>query len=506
MDRMKAGYGAAAAGVALMTGLIHVIPGAMRIANISMLYLLVVIGAALSFGSGPAILASLLAFLAFDFFFVQPHHTLTVRDPAEWLALLMFLLTAATTGHLTAMARRQAREARQREREAAALAEASWAVASQVDRGRSLAEVLRRLADVVELAAAAIVTPEGPSRLAVVARWEGASESLPAFDGGAAAAATRGVLERGASIGWEDKSPWAGSDGPERAGAVYLPLTVEGRVLGVLYLRLAGSGRVPVEARRAVGSLAHHAAVVLERERLAGAETQARVLEEADRLKTALLSMVSHDFRSPLASIKASASALLQDGSPMEASTQRELLAGIDQEADRLNRMVGNILSLSRLEADAWRPQCEATDPAELIGTALGSFSAEQNRRIRVELESSLAEVCLDPVQMAQVLHNLVDNALKYSPTDQPVTVVARREGPSAIVEVLDRGPGLPEGADERIFERFYRAPDFRESSVPGVGIGLAVCRGLVEAHGGQLSVHARPGGGTVFRVALPCS
>src|SRR5439155_25835966 len=166
----------------------------------------------------------------------------------------------------------------------------------------------------------------------------------------------------------------------------------------------------PPAMRRVVESLANHAAVVLERDRLARAEMQARALEEADRLKTALLSMVSHDFRSPLASIKASVTGLLQAGAPWDAETQRELLQGIDQETDRLNRMVGNILSLSRLQADAWRPQCELTSLSEVVGAAIERLGDEEDSRIEVALDRDHDEVWLDPVQIVQVLHNLVDN------------------------------------------------------------------------------------------------
>jgi two-component system sensor histidine kinase KdpD len=261
---------------------------------------------------------------------------------------------------------------------------------------------------------------------------------------------------------------------------------------------------VTTEERRTVESLANHAAVVLERDRLFRTETQALALREADRLKTALLSMVSHDFRSPLASIKASASALLQDGAPLEPETQHDLLRGIDQSVDRLNRVVGNLLALSRLEADAWRPQAEPTDPAELVGAALASLSEEQNRRVQVRLDPACGDVLLDAVQMGQVLLNLVDNALKYSPAGSPVEVRAMRDARAFVLEVLDRGPGPAAGEEERIFERFYRAPGFRESAVPGVGIGLAVCRGLVEAHGGRLTARRRPEGGAVFRIVLP--
>ena len=351
------GLVAAFLGVSAMTLLIRAIPGADRIANVSILYLLVVLATALRFGGGPAIVASLMAFLAFDWFFVDPRHTFTVQDPSEWIALLMFLLIATVTGHLTATARRQAEEARILAHEAAALAQ--------------------------------------------------------------------------------------------------------------------------VEAR-------------------------AQALVEADRLKTALLSLVSHDFRSPLASIKASANACIQGGASPDPAAQRELHLGIIQEADRLNGIVENILAMSRLEADAWRPQFEEAALEEVVEAARSGLSRENDQRIHVSLPDEVGDVWLDPVQIGQVLHNLLDNALKYSPRDRIVELEVDNTDSDLVFRVSDRGPGLPPGDEDRIFDRFYRAPELRESAVPGVGIGLSVCRGLVEAHGGKLTAANRPEGGAVFTVSLP--
>jgi two-component system sensor histidine kinase KdpD len=528
--RVLTGYLMAALGVAAMTGLIRLTSGAAHVANISMLYLLVVIGAALRFGRGPAILAAVLAFLAFDWCFVEPRYQFNVHNPAEWLALIMFLITATVTGQLTALLRARENEAHRREQEAAALAEASWAVASQVDRARALEEVLRRLTEVVRPEGAAIILRE-EGRAPEVASWSG-GDGAPPPDVGAdcvqqsieAALGNRvptgvgeptGVSEPtgvGGAIGWDGnlqdrKNRWGKRELP---ADTYLPLATEQRVLGVLYLRLRQEQEITPEERRLVESLAHQATMVLERDRLTRAEMQARALAEADRLRTALLSMVSHDFRSPLASIKASVTGLLQDGTPWDPAAQRELLQGIDEETDRLNRMVGNILALSRLEADAWRPQREPTTIAEVVGAALNSLTADANRRIRMQLEPALAEVWLDPVQIVQVLHNLVENALKYSPPDSPVELRAGtrasgcQHGEALVLEVLDRGRGLAEGEEDLVFKPFYRAPDLHETAVPGVGIGLAVCRGLVEAHGGRLSAHRRAGGGAVFRITLP--
>jgi two-component system, OmpR family, sensor histidine kinase KdpD len=489
-----------------MTGMIHAIPGANRIANISMLYLLVVIGTALRFGSGPAVLASILSFLAFNFFFVQPFHTLRVQDPAEWLPLLMFLLTASTTGHLTATARKQAQEARQRERETTALAEASWAVASQLDQDRALAEVLRRVVQVVPASETAILAGEDPANPTMVARWASRKDAAGPLNTPDSLRIARSVLSDGRAVAWGNgrQHPERESMQCEEAGAGYLPLTTEQGVLGVLYLSLPEGYTVPPAEQRVVESLANLAAVVLQRDRLSRAQAKARALAEADRLKTALLSMVSHDFRSPLASIKASATACLQGEGHADSVAQQDLHLGIIYEADRLNGMVGNILALSRLEADAWRPQREEAALEEVIEAARSGVSRENNRRVAVCFDPDLDEVWLDPVQIGQVLHNLLDNALKYSAEETNVELRVLSQADDLVFEVLDRGPGLPAGEEERVFERFYRAPALRESAVPGVGIGLSVCRGLVEAHGGSLTASSRDGGGAVFRITLP--
>lgn len=496
------GYLIAAAGVFFMTALIARLPGTDHIANISMLYLLVVIFAAVRYGSGPAVVASLLAFLSFDWFFVQPFHTFTVEDPAEWLALLMFLVTAGVTGQLTALLRARADEARRREHETATLAAATAAVAAHVDRDHALTEVLRRLGEVVPFERSAILVA-GSDPPAILARFGSGTEPLTASE----IEAVRTVLATGRAMNWQGdmRTDQPALLDPEVRG-IYLPLSLEERALGVLYLRPAEDRPPALHEQRLIQALAGQATVVLERDRLARAELQARSLQEADRLKTALLSMISHDFRSPLTSIKASVTGLLQEGTDYDPGTQRELLRGIDQETDRLNGMVGNILALSRLEADAWRPRREPTPIAELVGTALGSFSAEENRRVGVRLAPDLPEAELDPVQMVQVLRNLVDNALKYSSEEQPVTLSAARTGDRLVLEVQDRGIGLPPGEEQRVFEPFYRAPHLQESSVPGVGIGLAVCRGLVEAHHGTLTALRRPEGGTIFRIELPLS
>lgn len=486
------GYGLSILGVLGMTALIALVPNADHTANVSLLYLLIIVGAAHRFGQGPAVLASLLAVLTFDWFFVAPRYTLTVTDPAEWLALVVFLFTAIVTSQLTATLHRHAQEARNREQETTALAQASWAVASQVSHHRALSEVLRHLTDVVGSEAVAIFAPGQNGELEIVAAHGAAAISSQAMiENGPTLTAVESVLRDGGAIGWQSDT-------------AYLPLALDNRVLGVLYLRLQKKQTLSVAERRVVEALCHHAAVSLERHRLALAETQSQAVAEADRLKTALLSMISHDFRSPLTSIKTSVTGLLQEGLPLDSEAERELLQGIDQETDRLNAMVGNVLALSRLEAGAWRPQCEMVPVAEVVGAALNSLSAEQNERIQLEVDEAVGEAWLDMVQIVQVLHNLLENALKYSPQCNPVQLAVTKRENQLLFEVADAGAGLLPGEEHLIFQRFYRAPRWRESSLPGTGIGLAVCCGLVEAHGGELSAGNRPEGGAVFRFTLP--
>lgn len=488
--------------VSLMTLFIQATHAQASIANVPMLYLLVVIAIALFLGRLPAVLASIVSFLCFDWYFVEPRHMLTVQQPAEWLALCTFLLTATVTGQLTALLTARAEDAQRRRVEMAALSDASWAVAAELDRDRALDKLLSKLAELVEPQAAALIIRDELQKEVVVARY-GLPDST--CDTGIAGDVTRLVLESGDLIGAEQgKQCQKQSVISEKLSVIYLPIIVENQVLGVLYLRLKDRRSLSNTEIQVVDSLRNHAAVILQRDKLMKAEAKAQALIEADRLKTALLSMVSHDFRSPLTSIKASVSSLLEEGAPVAPEVQRGLLLAVEQETDRLNRMVGNILDLSRLEAGAWRPRKEAVPVAELIGSALDYFSREDNNRIQVILDRSVSEISVDSVQMVQVLKNLLENGLKYSSPDSKVELRTVAEDHSLTFEVLDSGRGLPKDEEMKIFEPFFRAPGLKESSVPGVGIGLAICKGLIEANGGYLTAYNRPDGGSVFRATLP--
>lgn len=192
-------------------------------------------------------------------------------------------------------------------------------------------------------------------------------------------------------------------------------------------------------------------------------------------------------------------------GGGLVSEEEAELtLQAIEQEADRLNKMVGNILDLSRLEAGAWRPRQEIIDLSEIVGAALDSFDSADNSRIEVVLESQQVEMMADSVQMVQVLRNLLENALKYSPLGSKVYLRSRKRDGRILIEIVDKGPGLPKGEEQRIFEPFYRARGLNESAVPGVGIGLAICLALVEANGGALTAYNGESEGAIFCVSMP--
>lgn len=467
-------------------------------ANASMLYLLLVTLCALFLGRMSAVISSFACFLVCDFFFVDPRYQLTVSSPSEWLALCTFLVTSTIIGQLTAMLRAQVEAATKASKQTQVLADASWLVASDVDSDRVLKKLLKQVATTMSTKEAALMLALHEEQ---AARWllPEDNQTMPAFSDKAVAF----VMANSQPINWQTDKHWEKALVMEtHPDAIYIPLTFESERLGLLYLLLNDGASLTVDERNLITSLANHMAVVVHRDNLLRMKMKAQALSEADKLKTALLSMVSHDFRTPLTSIKASVGTLLQQET-MEASVQANLLQAIDEDTDRLNKMVGNILNLSKLEAGAWRPLIEQIPITELIGGALSSFSEpEESARLKVHIAPEVNEVSVDSVQMTQVLANLIENALKYSGAEVNLNVLKREE--EVVFEVCDRGMGLQSGEEEQIFLPFFRSPDLREGAIPGMGIGLAVCKGLVEAHGGHLTARNRNDGGATFSVCLP--
>ncbi|HEY7063788.1 MAG TPA: ATP-binding protein [Chloroflexota bacterium] len=502
------GYAAAVVGVALVSGAIGVVLRWSHIANVSMLYLLVVLALGTRFGSGPAVVASVLAFLTFNWFFVGPVHTLAVTDPDEWLALLLLLVTSVVTGQLTAGQRRRAEEAQRREHEAVQL----YAVGRQLATAPTLDAALQGVAEYLQgalaLESCAILLADEGERLQrhALAGRDGLAPGGPE--------ASRWVLSAtSAEAPPAQPRRWVrvvpprppSARGPEAAPRFELPLRAAERVLGVLrVVPEPERERFSREETRLLETAADQVALAVERLRLQAEANAAEVLRRTDELRTALLNSVSHDLRTPLASIKAAAGSLRQHDVTWSDAERDAFAATIEAEADRLNRLVGNLLDLSRIEAGVLRPEKEWYPISALVEDVLGRLGPLAARHpITVDLPESLPPVELDYVEIDQVLSNLLENALKYTPPGTPIRVAARVEGDALAVEVADQGPGIPPAALPRLFEKFYRAASGPGQPV-GTGLGLAVARGLVEAHGGRLDVESAPGAGTTFRFTLP--
>ncbi|WP_376796003.1 ATP-binding protein [Thermogemmatispora sp.] len=527
---------------AVVTAIIYAFALYPRIPNISLLYLLVVLALASTRGLYPAVLTSVLAFLFFDYFLVQPLYSLTVNRFEEWLALFVFLTAAIITGQMTNALRRQADEARRRERETRILYDLVRAANHEEDFQRQLAIVTQAVVQVFApwgVYDCALLLPAEQGRLEVLASARTGREGFRLSSDEQATAAwvmAHGQAAELHDVPLEGRGPYARSlratlqsslrGWRRRRYLRLLPLKTGERVLGVLLLLMEEAewphvGRSRIWKPRLNGPTAvlegpffaaflDQAAAIIERARLRREGLQLELLRQTDALRTALLSSVSHDLRTPLASIKAAASSLLQEDIVWDEESRRSFALTIEREADRLNRLVENLLDMSRIEGGALKPEKEWYPLDELIHDVLLQLQPLlQQRQVRVELEEDLPPVPVDYLQLCQVLTNLIENAVRHTPASSPIEIEARRQDGYVQVSVADRGPGIPPADLERIFDKFYRVRRGGGAGggggrAGGTGLGLAVCKGLVEAHGGRIWAENRQGGGALFAFTLP--
>jgi len=505
-----------------------------RIPNISLVYLLLVLALASTRGLYAAVLASIVAFLSFDFFLVPPLYTFTINKFDEWLALFVFLMTAIITGQLAAALSRRAEQASRREHETRILYELVRATNSEEDLDRQLSIVAHAVVDVFSssgVRGCAILLPDTQGKLKVQASTHELIDSTKLSADEEATASW--VMTQAQTVELHDVSfaPRTSNAYTPRAivrstGAAQrlrrymrlIPLKMGQKVVGVMSLLMEDDPRLfatekslGVEREQAnprsafFWAFVDHAASMIERARLHRESLQVEVLRRTDALRAALLSSISHDLRTPLSSIKASASSLLQEDVQWDEESRRSFALAIEREADRLNRLVGNLLDMSRIEGGALKPEKEWYPIDELIHDVLGHMQPLlQERTLQTELPDDLPPVELDYLQIDQVLTNLIENAARYTPTDSPIEISVRTQGNQMVISVADRGPGIPPADLERIFDKFYRVSGTSAQTVRGSGLGLAVCRGLVEAHGGHIWAGNRPGGGAIFRFTLP--
>jgi len=484
-------YGQSALAVFACTGIALVLQPWFERANLVMLYLLGVMWVAVSLGRGPAVVASFLSVVAFDFFIVPPLYTFAVSDTQYLVTFAVMLLASILIGTLAARLQAQVKAARVDEHRSDALARLSGELVALHDRNRILAVLLRHLDDVFE-SRGVVLLPDARGRLEVAA-------GDPALLGA-------GAHERGVAQWAFDNGQAAGLGTATLPGSrcLQLPLRGSQRELGVIALepRDLRSLMAP-DSFRLLRAFGNQAALALERSALAEQAERARVQSETERLRSGLLSSVSHDLRTPLAVITGAASTLLEDEDRLDASAQREMLRSIADEAARLNRLVTNLLAMTRLEAGALEVKRSWHSLEEVVGAALHRLEPLLGGRpVRVGLPAQLPLVAVDEVLLEQVVFNLLENAVKHAPSSTPIEIEARVRDHEVELSVADRGPGLLPGSEERVFEKFYRGDASRRAG--GVGLGLAICRGIVESHGGRLRAANRPDGGAAFSFTLP--
>jgi two-component system sensor histidine kinase KdpD len=504
------GYVVALGLTGIVTGVIAAIEQAADVANISMLYLLAVMASAIFFGNGPAILASIAAFLAFDVFFIDPRHRLTVSEPEEWVALGLLLVTGVITGQLAAALRNRAREARRREREAVVLYDVVRLMAGP-DLPESLAAVAERLRQ--ELALAAVVigfhggtaaglwAEAGEQAALDLARASGMAPKLLLGEGAGPTPEHRGSAGR-----WIRVLPPHLPGQPGRASDQLheVPVRLGDGTVGLISLvRHPQAAPFTAADDRLLSAVGNQLAVAIERTRLREEAAETEILRRTDELKTALLNTVSHDLRTPLSSIIASAGSLLQQDVRWTEDERRDFARAIEEEAKRLNRLVGNLLDLSRIQSGSLVPQRGWYDLSALVDDVLGRLRSVTSRHQVVVSVEELPPVFLDYILIDEVLANLIENAAQYTPPGSEIAIRATRDNGQVRVEVADTGPGIPPEALPRLFEPFYRVQ--REGhTARGTGLGLAVAKGLVETHGGQIWAENRQGGGASFVFTFP--
>jgi len=458
--------------------------------NLIMVYLLGVMWVAVTLGRGPAILASILSVATFDFFFVPPYLTFAVTDTQYVVTFVVMLLAAILISTLAARLREQAVVARRDERRSVALSKLSGELAGLQERAGILEAAVRHVGDVFDCRAVMLL-PDESGRVAYAA---GARELLGDDD-----------HERGVAQWVFDSARPAGLGTATLPGSrcLFLPLRASQRDLGVLGIAPADVRRVLApDAYRLLEAFTSQTALALERGELAREAERARVRAETEQMRSALLSSVSHDLRTPLAAITGAATSLLDESGTLPAPTRREMMETIADEAGRLNRLVSNLLQMTRLEAGVMSLQRGWHSLEEVIGAALQRVAPLlEGRPVATHVPPELPLVLLDDVLIEQVVFNLLENATKYAPPSGAIDVSARRAGDALEVEVADRGPGLPAGEEEQVFVKFHRAGSGRAE---GVGLGLAICKGIVEAHGGRIRAANRAGGGAAFTFTLP--
>jgi two-component system sensor histidine kinase KdpD len=482
-------YGAALVMVGLCTLLNAILNSAVGPHALALVYLFGVVLLAFFVGRGPTFLTATASALIWDYFFLPPKGSFRLTHVEDIMMFAMYFVVALVLGQLVSRIRGQERAERRREERSTAL----YLLTRDLADAPNVDEMAQRLVRQVSQAF--------KGRAAILLREAGgglAKEAHPA--------STLPVSEKEQSVAaWAfrfGKNAGRFTDNLPSAGAIYLPLQTSRGAVGVLGVELPGDKEPALEQRDLLEAFARQSALVLDRIRLDVEGQQSRLVAESEKLSKALLNSISHELRTPIAAITAAVSALTAMKPEAGPELQKTLTHEIEESAARLNRLVSNLLDMTRLESGAVKPRMDWCDVADLINIAMRHNERElSGHPIETVLSQPLPLVKMDFVLMEQVMNNLLLNAAAYTPKGNPVEIKAWATPSELAIAVADRGPGLPAESLSHLFEKFYRAPG---APAGGTGLGLSIVKGLVEAHGGRVEVQNRPGGGAEFTVYLP--
>lgn len=463
--------------------------------NVNLIFLMAVIGVAVRYGFGPSLAASIAGVLTYNFFFLEPIHTFEIAGPRNMAAFFFFLVVALITSHLAARARTEAIAARRRAETTEALYRFSRRIADITELDDLLQATLQQISSMLSVEGVLLLRDaDGDLQVRAISP---AADPPNALDLIAAQAA------------WLSRN----SGDPSiretlRAGNwLFVPLYTGEEVIGASGIsRNWASDPLNAEERQLLGALVNHATVAIERIRVATERDEARLAAETERLRSTLLTSLSHDLKTPLASITGAATALRQYGELYDGAARDDLAETIQDEAERLTRFVINLLDMARLEAGGIAPNLQPMDLSDLIGTALQrTETLLKEHKVHVALDPDLPMLSLDPVLLEQVLVNLLDNAAKYAPPGSAISIEGQRRGDSVVLTVADEGAGLAPEDVGRVFDKFYRSGS-GDRQRAGTGLGLSICRGFMAAMGGTITADSRPSppGGAIFTIALP--
>jgi len=481
-------YLLAAGVVILCTALAWILFPHLALRNLAMIYLLTVVIISPLLARGPALFSSFLSVAAFAFFFVPEYYSFSLADSEYAVTLAVMLLVSTLVSGLTTTVRHKARVAREQERKTAAMFEMNQNLTAL----NSLEELLNAAATQISQifdSRVAILMPQG-EHLEVRAGHVFADEDVR--EGMVAS----WVFKHGHLAG-------AGTGTLSAVKSIYLPLMASQQIIGVLRVEPVQPGRIlEADSLRLLEALGSQAGLAIERENLSRQAQAAQLQMEAEQMRNTLLSSVSHDLRTPLTVIAGSASSLLEGENTLDSFTKHELAQNIYEEAKRLDRLVHNLLEMSRLQSGQAVFHQEWYVLEEVIGSALAQLDSQlHDHPVRIHLPTDLPLVRIDALLLERVVINLLENCMKYTPPGTPLEITGSLEDQELLVAIADRGPGLPPGEEERIFEKFYQVAP---GSARGAGLGLTICRRIIEAHGGRIWAANRPGGGAVFNFTIP--